>query len=153
MKQGWGCQPSSPRTSHGGLRGLPPPLYTLSSSVLLTAPLRLTSVSSETSAGRRMLGGVHPLWRHILGVSPPPLTHAGEVQHGSAHGHPAGLPEIRNPDLQQGVGARHRAKKGWILLAHQHPPFHRPHPCWEHPWPAAPRCRRPGASGTRWRAT
>lgn len=126
VKRGWGPATITPPSPTVALGGSHSPLSTLSSSVLLTAPLRLVSASSEMSAGRGVLrGGASPPAPRFGGV-PLTLTHTGEVQHGSAHGHPAGLPKIRNPDLQQGAGARHHAEKGWILLVHPAPTFSSP---------------------------
>lgn len=76
VKRGWGptaITPPSPTVAQGGSRS---PLYTLSSSVLLTAPLRLVSASSEMSAGRGVLrGGASPLAPRFGGVPPHTYPH------------------------------------------------------------------------------
>lgn len=124
---------SPPAPSHGAPGVSPRSLHTLSSSVRLTAPLRLVSVSSEISVGRQRcwLGRLSPPAPRFWGVPTlSPLTHAGEVQHGSAHGHPTGLPEIRNPDLQQDSGCSPASERGPDpATTRRHPPSRRPRPC------------------------
>lgn len=109
----WGQQSGAEDTirDSNGVGGCSPHV-TLSTSVLPTDPLRLVSASSEMSAGTGMLIGagaaVTPRFRDKAAQ----LTHAGEVQHGSAHRHPAGLPKIGNPDLQHSRRAQRHPERG-----------------------------------------